>query len=131
MPPADEQCPYTTAIMARPTTKRGTDFGQRLAGARKAAGLTQVQLADKLGVSQQMIDYYERRARNPSADFVRRAAAVLNVSSDTLLGTSLKAERKPGPPSQVEQLGKRLSALPRAQQKLVIKMLEGALQKTG
>jgi transcriptional regulator with XRE-family HTH domain len=123
-----EEHPYNAAIMARPTSKRGPDFGARLATARKAAGFTQVQVADKLGISQQMVDYYERRAVNPSADFVRRAAALFKVSTDELLGNvNGHAPRKPGPPSQLEQLTARLAKLPRAKQKVVTQMLEGVL----
>jgi transcriptional regulator with XRE-family HTH domain len=125
-----EEHPYNAAIMARPTSKRGPDFGARLATARKAAGFTQVQVADKLGISQQMVDYYERRAVNPSADFVRRAAVLFKVSTDDLLGNANgHTPRKPGPPSQLEQLTARLAKLPRAKQKVVTQMLEGVLAK--
>jgi transcriptional regulator with XRE-family HTH domain len=126
-----EEHPYNAAIMARPTSKRGPDFGARLATARRAAGLTQVQFAAKIGISQQMVDYYERRARNPTAEFVRRAAALLNVSADQLLDTHAngKAHRKPGPPPYLAQLTERLAKLPPAKQKVVTEILESVLAR--
>ena len=121
---------YAWAGMARPTTRRATDFGSRLTEARNAAGLTQAQLAERLSVSQQMIDYYERRAKNPTADFIRKAAAALNVSVDQLLGHVVKNGRKPGPPSQLEQRIAALRRLPRDKQKVVLQFLDAFLRDT-
>jgi transcriptional regulator with XRE-family HTH domain len=123
---------YAWAGMARPTTKRATDFGVRLTEARKAAGLTQVQLAERLSVSQQMIDYYERRAKNPTADFVRKAAGALSVSVDQLLGHEVKNGRKhkPGPPSQLEERLSAVRHLSRDEQKVVLRFLDAFLRDT-
>jgi transcriptional regulator with XRE-family HTH domain len=119
---------YAWPDMARPANKRATDFGERLAAARKAAGLTQTQLAGRLSLSQQMIDYYERRAKNPTADFIRKAAAALNVSVDTLLGHEVKNGRKPGPPSQLERRVSAVRQLPRDKQKTVLQLLDAFLR---
>jgi DNA-binding XRE family transcriptional regulator len=121
---------YAWAAMARPTTRRATDFGARLTEARKSAGLTQAELAERLSVSQQMIDYYERRAKNPTADFIRKAGAVLNVSVDQLLGHQVKNGRKPGPPSQLEQRMSAVRQLPRDKQKVVLQFLDAFLRDT-
>ncbi|HEY8458811.1 MAG TPA: helix-turn-helix transcriptional regulator, partial [Blastocatellia bacterium] len=45
--------------MARPTTKEALPFGRRLAALRKSKGLTQKRLAELLGTTQKMVDYYE------------------------------------------------------------------------
>ncbi len=113
--------------MARPAQKQATDFGIRLAQARHATGLTQMQLAKRLGVSQQMIDYYERRAGNPTAAFVRKVAEALNVSIDNLLGHNGKQPRKSGPPSQFEQRLTAVRQLPREKQNLVLQFLDSFL----
>jgi transcriptional regulator with XRE-family HTH domain len=128
MPPSELNSPYNAAIMARPTSKRGTDFGLRLAEARKAAGLTQAQLAEQLDVSQQMIDYYERRARNPSADFVRRAAALLNVTADVLLGTPAPRVKR-GPPSEWEKRIDAIRELPRDKQREIQNVVDALIAK--
>jgi hypothetical protein len=63
--------------------------------------------------------------------FVEKVATFFGVGFDDLLGNNDKPQRKPGPTPQIAQLTERLSRLPRAQQKIVVKMLEGVLQKTG
>ncbi|MGH8017400.1 MAG: helix-turn-helix domain-containing protein [Opitutaceae bacterium] len=106
-------------------------FGAQLAALRKARGLTQPQLAEALGLSVEMLNYYERRATNPSADFIAKAAAFFGVSADELLALDSRRARKPGPPSQFVQLAERLAKLPRAKQKVVVEILEGFLKQAG
>ncbi len=117
------------SAMARPAQKQATDFGVRLAQARHSAGLTQTQLAKHLGVSQKMIDYYERRAGNPTAAFICKAAEALNVSIDHLLGYNGKPPRKSGPPSQFEQRLSAVRQLPREKQNLVLQFLDSFLHE--
>jgi len=53
--------------------------GNLLAGARHKAGLTQKELADKLGVRQNMISDYERGRRRLSLQMAKRIAKILNI----------------------------------------------------
>ena len=48
--------------------------GYQLRAARKKAGLTQTQLAAKLGISQQAVARTERWTSNPTVDLMRRWA---------------------------------------------------------
>lgn len=53
--------------------------------ARRAAGLTQVQLAERSGVDQRVISSIERgRVQRPSWDTVHRLSVALDVSPDVL-----------------------------------------------
>ena len=122
-----ENIAYNDGMAGRPPSKPAPSFGAQLSTLRKARGLTQPQLAGALGISVEMLNYYERRATNPSADFIAKAAAYFNASADDLLALNGKTPRKPGPPSQLEQLAARAAKLPRAEQKAAIKMLEGLL----
>jgi transcriptional regulator with XRE-family HTH domain len=118
-------------MVGRPTTKEAPPFGKRMAALRKERGLTQVQLADKLGITVKAVDYYERRARNPSIEFVKRAAAALGVRAVDLVddGAPRKSSRsKPGPVSQLEERLEKLRRLPKKQQEVVLKMLDGLLE---
>jgi len=121
--------PYNSSSMARPTKKTATDFGSRLAQARREAGLTQTQFAELLDISQQMVDYYERRAKNPTTAFVLKASAVLNISPELLLKDTSQKKRSHGPPSRIQEVAKELEQLPRSKQKVVLDMLEGFLAK--
>lgn len=63
-------------------------FGARLAELRKAAGYTQVELADEIGISQRMISYYEKTDDHPIAKVLRHLAQALEVTTDELLGVA-------------------------------------------
>jgi transcriptional regulator with XRE-family HTH domain len=54
--------------------KQEETAGELLRRARERAGLTQHELADRLGCSQQAIAQAERRQSNPTISFMRRWA---------------------------------------------------------
>ena len=62
------------------------DFGQRLRELRKQSGLTQVQLANQVGVTKSVISYYELLERSPSPDVLIKLSQIFHVSTDYLLG---------------------------------------------
>jgi len=120
--------PYISDMAGRPPTKPAPAFGTQLAALRKAHGWTQPQLADKLGITLAALTHYERKAENPTADFVAKAAKLFNVSADDLLGHTVKPARKPGPPSQLEERLTAIRKLPRNKQKVVLQLLDSFLQ---
>jgi len=61
-------------------------FGLRMAQLRKAAGYTQQQLADEVGVSRRMIAYYEGETGHPPTSFLVDLAHALATTTDELLG---------------------------------------------
>jgi transcriptional regulator with XRE-family HTH domain len=61
-------------------------FGERLTALRKARGLTQVQLAEKIGSTQRAVSRYETVADRAPAPVLARLAQALAVSTDELLG---------------------------------------------
>ena len=71
--------------MKRRTSNR--DFGKRLAQLRRSKGLTQVELAKKIGVSQRVIAYYEGETNFPPAHLLVPVAKALKISVDELLGS--------------------------------------------
>ena len=66
--------------------RRDRDFGRRLAKARKARGLSQTGLADRLGVSQRVVAHYEGGVGYIPPVLVVKMAEALRVSTDELLG---------------------------------------------
>ncbi len=62
------------------------DFSNRLRQLRTEAGLTQLQLAQRLGITKSVISFYELSERAPSPDVLIRLARVFHVSTDYLLG---------------------------------------------
>jgi len=113
----------------RPPTTKAPEFGARLAALRKACGLSQLEFADKAGISRPMVDYYERRAPNPAASFVIKAADVLGVTTDELLGIPPGGRRKVGRKSKLDRYVEQVKRMPRAEQEYVVKFLEQAVSR--
>lgn len=61
------------------------DFGSRLKELRTQAGMTQQQLASRIGVTKSVISFYELRERAPSPDVLIKCAGIFHVSADFLL----------------------------------------------
>ncbi|OFO02195.1 transcriptional regulator [Streptococcus sp. HMSC078H03] len=64
------------------------EFSERLKDLRKQAGLTQVDVAEKLGISQPAYASWERGVKKPTQDNLVKIAQILNVSVDYLVGNS-------------------------------------------
>ena len=64
------------------------EFSERLKKLRKDNGLTQVDVASKLGISQQAYASWERGVKKPTQDNLVKIAQILNVSVDYLVGNS-------------------------------------------
>ena len=128
-----KKCLYNPDVMAgRPPTKDAPPFGQRLAHFRKKRGWAQKELAVRLNTSRKIIDYYERRAVNPSLTFIEHAAEVLEVSVAELLGSEPKpAQRRPGPISALSLRFEQIRRLPRKDQDFIIRFLDTVLEKAG
>ena len=62
------------------------DFSAKLRDLRKQAGMTQQQLADKLGITKSVVSYYELSERTPSPEVLKDLALIFRVSTDYLLG---------------------------------------------
>lgn len=66
--------------------KHMMSLGKHLKKARKEAGLTQEQLAERAGVSRAAVARYESGEIEPSLKTLVSIADTLNVSTDSLLG---------------------------------------------
>lgn len=71
--------------------------GSRIKREREAAGLTQAELASRIGTASSMIGQWENNNRNPKSAVLEKIAAALNISIDRLLYDSvIKTEVLPG-----------------------------------
>ena len=64
------------------------EFSERLKELRKKANFTQVEVAEKLGISQPAYASWERRVKKPTQENLVKIAQVLNVYVDYLVGNS-------------------------------------------
>jgi len=103
-------------------------LGARIAQLRKNASITQVQLAEFLGVSQQTVNAYEMGHRRMAISALPRLARLLGVSIEELFGEPARSGKR-GPTPQLQQKIERLSRLPKSQQKLLMQMLDGMINQ--
>lgn len=62
-------------------------FGEKIRRARKAAGLTQRQLALRLGVANTSVSNWEKDLSRPDADLIQELCAVLGMQPNDFYGT--------------------------------------------
>jgi transcriptional regulator with XRE-family HTH domain len=106
------------------------ELGRRVRDLRTEQGLTQVQFAELLGISQQLVALYERGQHRMPMDLLPEVARLLGVSVEEVLGLSPQSARR-GPTPKLQQQLERISRLPRAKQRLVMEMLDGVLSQAG
>lgn len=61
-------------------------ISQRIKKVRKQKGLSQTELGERIGVSQQVITNYERNIREPDIETLLKIAGALDVSLEMLIG---------------------------------------------
>jgi transcriptional regulator with XRE-family HTH domain len=99
-----------------------------MAGLRKARDITQVQLAEALGIAQQTLQAYEAGSRRIPVSALPTVARSLSVSLEELFGEGQQASRsRRGPVPRWQQHIEAISQLPRAKQQFVSQMLETVL----
>lgn len=69
------------------------DYGSRIKAAREAAGLTQEQLGEKLGVTGVTIMRYEKNQREPRQKQLERIAAALGIHVLDLMGIGQELDK--------------------------------------
>jgi transcriptional regulator with XRE-family HTH domain len=107
-------------------------FGELLAQARKAAGYTQQELADALGISRRMVVYYEGQEAPPLAVFVAGVVKVLGVSADELMGCKASRTTAAAAAPNNAKLARRLAALealPAGPQRQALELLDALIER--
>lgn len=118
-------CPYNPGMQTgRPAKTKRSEFGERLHAAREAKGLSQAQMAKKLGLAQQSYAAWERRNVALRADQLGQLAEILGIGADQLLGNEAKPARAAGPVGKLRQVFESASKLPRHQQAKVAEFVE-------
>ena len=100
-----------------------TAFGHRLMTLRKAAGYTQVELAQELGVTQRMVSYYEGQSEYPPAAVVPKLAGLLGVTADELLGMRPLKKRK-RPDTRLARRYQQIEQLPAKDRRQLLQLID-------
>ena len=64
----------------------GDNFNENLKIARERKGISQKDLAERIGVAKSTYSLYESGNREPNVQTIKKIADILNVSADELLG---------------------------------------------
>ena len=59
--------------------------GKKVRSLRESKGMTQIELADKVGVSNKLVSYLEQGFKQPSAVVLGRIAKLLEVKMEDLM----------------------------------------------
>ncbi len=110
--------------MGRPPKSDRSEFGERLVNARQHLGLTQAQVAAKLGITQQSYAGWERRQTALRPEHLVGLASILEVSIEHLLAQEEPPKRTGGPAGRLRQVFERASRLPRHQQNKIAEFVE-------
>jgi transcriptional regulator with XRE-family HTH domain len=117
-----------TMQTGRPAKSKRSEFGARLHALREAAGLSQAQVAEKLGIKQPTYALWERRTTAISAIQLQALAQTFGVTIDALfVDEKAIAKRANGPSGKARQIFERVSQLPRSTQQRILATVEDAL----
>ena len=119
------------AVMTQDEKEYFKVLGSRIAHLRKELELTQVQLAELLGISQQMVASYEVGRRRIPVSMLTQLSRALKVQTDALLGNETKTHSKRGPTPKWQLQIEAIAQLPKAKQRFVSQVLETVLAQAG
>ncbi len=120
--------PYNSGMprrLAKPRPKQGA----RLVALRKAAKLSQVELAELVEVSSKTIAFWETSATPPRSDVLPRLANALGVRIEDILGQQPIAPRRPGPVGKLQRVFEKARSLPRRKQNLIAEFVETLVEQ--
>jgi transcriptional regulator with XRE-family HTH domain len=99
-------------------------FARHMTDLRQSAGLTQMQLAEKVGVHHSSIAFWELSGTSPRGEVLPMLAHALGVSTDALLGVSAPKPKKQAAKGRLQRVFENASKLPRRQQEKVAEFVE-------
>jgi transcriptional regulator with XRE-family HTH domain len=106
-------------------------IGARIARLRKERGLTQTQLADRLGIARILITDYERGKIRIYDSMVSRFAVALGISADEFLGLKNGNREHFVPSLRIMKRLQKIQSLPANQQKALLKTIDMVLKSGG
>jgi len=109
------------------TTKEIERIGQRLARIRKEAGLTQQELADKLGISRSSLAEYERGRFHLNDSLLIKISQTMKISTDSLLGLKDSKNYEGQLSLRFVKRLVEIEKLPEVRKKLILRNLDDAI----
>jgi transcriptional regulator with XRE-family HTH domain len=108
-------------------TEPGT-IGQRVTHLRKAQGLTQQQLAERIGIKRYLVTDYETGRLRLNGEMVARFAIALGVSADLILGLGKNSSLAQQPDLKLTRRLREIEELPQHQKKSLLLTIDAYLK---
>jgi|HubBroStandDraft_3_1064219.scaffolds.fasta_scaffold490700_1 transcriptional regulator with XRE-family HTH domain len=120
--------PRVSRLHLRPLDFGGESLGQRVARLRKERGYTQTELADNVGILQNIVSAIECDRLKLSAEMAIRFALALDVTTDELLQSSSKPKNGRKASRRVLRRLEQVESLPRTQQVTLLRTIDTFLK---
>ena len=114
---------------AGPMSAPDPQRGEQLRAMREAAGLSQRDLASRLGIHHSNIGYWERSGQPPRSDLLAAMAEALGVSIEQLLGQAPHRAQTAAPNGRSRLAFQAVSRLPKRQQQKIVEVVEALVAK--
>ena len=114
----------------RPPRTSRSSFGARVCALREAAGLTQEQVAEQLGISQPSYALWERKEVALRPEQLTTLAHILGVRIEEVLDARSAIARRGGPVGRTKRVFERVSSLPRHQQQKILDVVDALVAQT-
>jgi transcriptional regulator with XRE-family HTH domain len=115
--------------MSKRRKESAMNFGARLAELRKAAGYTQIEFAQEVGISQRMVAYYENPEAHPPAHLLSDMARVLGITTDEILGAAPARRVKKVGNSRLERRLQQIEKLPPQEKRQVLQVIDAFIER--
>ncbi len=100
-----------------------TTFAERLAKLLNKQGMTQKELAERVGVTEATMSRYMHSERIPKSEIIANIATALHTTSDYLLGTEKEGDFENDYPRIVRLIARNSANMTQEQKNAIIKAL--------
>lgn len=98
-------------------------FAKRLAELLRQKGITQKELAERVGVTEATVSRYLHSERIPKSEIIANIATALHTTSDYLLGTETEGDIKSDYPRIIRLIARNAAGMSKEQKSAIIKAL--------
>ena len=105
------------------------ELAKRVEAFRKQSGITQMDMAERLGIAQTMVSRIERGEVRLHGELIIRFVKIFGISSDELLGIKTKSDAEIMVPRRwVKRMG-RIDELPKRDQDALARIIDAFLER--
>ena len=120
--------PTPSKFQLKPLQINNENIGQRIARIRKAQGLNQSELAEKIGITRKLVTDYETGRTHMNDEMVVRFSLALKISTDQLLGIKRDQFEKSNLPLRYARRIRDIEKLPEIKRRMILKIIDDLIR---